>query len=42
MLIIEILKMLKETVVSTQSANFKERIEESYGDREAGDEARYR
>ena len=34
-------KMLEEVVVSTQSANFKERIEECYGDRETGDDFQY-
>ena len=33
--------MLEEVVVSTQSANFKERIEECYGDRETGDDFQY-
>ena len=36
-----IVKMLHKTVVITQSANFKESIEECYGDREAGDDFQY-
>lgn len=33
--------MLEEFVVITHSANFKERIEECYGDRETGDDFQY-